>query len=155
MHPNDIVAHAITLMHKEGLLARGWQFKINSNKTRLGVCKFRTANMTHDGRIEVSRFVTDEAVIKNTIAHEVAHAVVGTPYHDDVWRSKAMELGCDGKRCGVIVAPHLYETICPVHGVIGRRHRMPKGVKQGRVFSCNKCAPNRFDPRYLVSFVRV
>lgn len=37
--------------------------------------------------------------IRNTALHEIAHALTPGHHHDDVWRQKALEIGCDGKRC--------------------------------------------------------
>ncbi len=38
--------------------------------------------------------------VKDTILHEIAHALVGKAHHhDDVWRAKALEIGCSGRRC--------------------------------------------------------
>lgn len=50
---------------------------------------------------------TDKASIKDTILHEIAHALVGSRkgangkwlIHDKVWKDKALEIGCNGKRC--------------------------------------------------------
>ena len=36
--------------------------------------------------------------VKNTLLHEIAHALVGPGHrHNRVWRQKAREIGCDAK----------------------------------------------------------
>ena len=44
----------------------------------------------------------DEAVKRNTVLHEIAHAIQherqGYSEHDAAWRAICAEIGCDGKR---------------------------------------------------------
>lgn len=136
-----LVAYARTLLRENGLVH--WTFKFNSNKRLRGVCKYGPR------RIEISRHLVTlgEAEARNTIAHEVAHAVVGVIHgHNHVWRRKAIALGCDGQRCGksMNVEPKWIGT-CPV-GHTMKRHRRPS-----RRVSCVRCSP-RFDELYLFIF---
>ena len=42
----------------------------------------------------------------NTVRHEVAHVIVGGEHgHNNVWRSVALELGCDGERYHELSVP--------------------------------------------------
>ena len=42
--------------------------------------------------------------IKNTILHEIAHALVGPKHgHNEIWKQKALEIGCDAERCHYVV----------------------------------------------------
>jgi len=42
-----------------------------------------------------------EDMLTNTILHELAHAIVGVGHgHGHVWKRKAIEIGCNGKRLG-------------------------------------------------------
>ena len=36
--------------------------------------------------------------IKNTVLHEIAHALTPGHNHDHVWQAKAVSIGCDGER---------------------------------------------------------
>ena len=81
-----------------GLKQRGWEFKFNKRLTSFGVCK-------HNKKIiELSMPLTEasnHAKVTDTILHEIAHALVGSEHnHDEIWRRKALEIGCDGERCG-------------------------------------------------------
>lgn len=51
---------------------------------------------------------------KNTILHEIAHALVGPGYgHNDVWRTKAIEIGCDNTEpcSNLAIPPHVIDAI--------------------------------------------
>ena len=45
---------------------------------------------------------SDEATIRDTILHEIAHALTPGQHHNDVWRRKATAIGCTGQRCAKI-----------------------------------------------------
>jgi len=90
---------ALTLMARHGL--SGWLFEFNKNLRRVGVCFHPSKN--RPGRIELSiHFVklnTDEE-IRDTILHEIAHALVGHDHgHDEVWKAKCREIGARPERC--------------------------------------------------------
>ena len=75
-----------------------WKVVINTNKKRLGVCKYRTRVIG----ISIFHALTSKrSEVLDTLLHEIAHAVVGWNHgHNEVWRSKAIALGCNGNRCG-------------------------------------------------------
>jgi predicted SprT family Zn-dependent metalloprotease len=37
--------------------------------------------------------------VNNTILHEIAHALTPKQHHNNIWKRKAIEIGCNGKRC--------------------------------------------------------
>ena len=80
-----------------------YSFKFNNNLSRAGVCKFYTKEL--GGIIEISRVYlnnkkTTKTMVKNTILHEIAHAICGPEaMHNKFWRETALSIGCDGKRC--------------------------------------------------------
>ena len=67
---------------------------------QFGHCRYRNGRVEH---IAVSRPLTlanDWTVVRNTVLHELAHALVGPGHHHDyVWKRKARELGCSDERC--------------------------------------------------------
>lgn len=122
----------------------GWGVTTNRRKRAFGVC-----NYTYR-RIELSEFLiphmTDEA-IKDTIIHEIAHALTRGHNHDHVWRRKCIELGGDGRRVGgdekykggaetrkELDKTAKYTFTCPVCGDSHGRNRRSK-----RSSSCGKC----------------
>lgn len=98
------------LFETYGLNEKGWKFYFNDNRSRLGVCK------EYEKTIELSIFHCEQNpfdAIRNTIIHEIAHAVVGCHHmHNDVWRKKAIEMGCTGERCGFMRAPKKFVGHC-------------------------------------------
>jgi len=140
---------ATQLMDKHGLLTNGWYFHFDSAKRRFGCCHYGHK------RISLSRELVelnDEARVKNTILHEIAHALVGRGHgHNHVWRAKAIEIGCDGNRCytsETTKTPEAnYQAICPKCGHTHKRHRKPN-----RETSCGKCS-RVFDRERMLVFV--
>ena len=74
-----------------------WRLKLDHARRRAGQCDY--SNKT----ISLSRHYVryaEQAHIKDTILHEIAHALVGPHHgHDAVWRQKAREIGCTATRC--------------------------------------------------------
>lgn len=86
------------LMEQHGLLVKGWKFEWSNKKRSYGTCNYGLRTISLSTYLTIA--CTKEQVI-NTILHEIAHALVGSGHnHDDVWRRKAIEIGCDGQRCG-------------------------------------------------------
>jgi predicted SprT family Zn-dependent metalloprotease len=75
----------------------GWRFAFDHAKLRAGACHFgrRTISVALGYAQEA-----DDGEIRDTLLHEIAHALVGRQHHHDaVWQAKARELGCSAKRC--------------------------------------------------------
>ncbi len=131
---------ALSLMAEHGL--EGWEFGWDRARSRYGRCNFATRKIT------LSAYLTPHcqpSEIRNTILHEIAHALVGRSHgHDEVWRKKALSIGCDAKRCGP-PSPISYAFVgtCPCCGQKFYRHRRSRA-------SCLKCDPKGFNPRFLI-----
>ncbi len=133
---------ALELMIKHNLF--NWDFAYHNKKSSFGTCNYTRKT------IYLSAQTTpymDELAVKNTILHEIAHAIVGVEHgHDWVWRKKAIEIGCDGKTA------HNYESViqnmrykyiahCPKcnkeYGINRRKKRRSSCNCQGRFFNVN------------------
>lgn len=140
--------HARALMRMHGLY--GWNFKWDGAKRRYGMCTHNTHTISMS-RPLVSQMT--ELEVENIMLHEIAHALVGPGHgHNEVWRRKALSIGCDGKRCGTSEAAAIpnWRGICPNgHDGITRFRRPAKG----RAVSCAVCNPGSFDKRYVVKWV--
>jgi predicted SprT family Zn-dependent metalloprotease len=121
------------LLDKHGL--PHWTVGFNNRKTMLGRCLF------HRKLIELSRpYVdhNDEESIRDTILHEIAHALVGPEHgHNPVWMSKALEIGATPTRCCKdSKIPGRWQARCCNCGRTHHKHRAPK---RGRSYHC-KCS---------------
>ena len=84
---------AASLLDEHGLT--DWSFDIDRATSRLGACHhFQRAILLSNSHC----IKTNAENIRDGILHEIAHALVGPRhYHDQVWRSKALEIGCSAR----------------------------------------------------------
>ncbi len=139
---------ALNLMTKHNLLQNGWRFEFDNAKRRFGCCHHRTKVISLSRELVK---LNNEPRVQNTILHEIAHALVGVGHgHDSVWKRKALEIGCDGKRCytteNTNIVKGKYQATCPKCGYVHNKHRKPKRQK-----SCGNCS-NVFDRERLLDF---
>jgi len=64
---------------------------------RAGQCFSRTKKLIQLQPTYVE--LNEESSVRNTILHEIAHALTPNHNHNKFWKRKAIEIGCDGKRC--------------------------------------------------------
>jgi predicted SprT family Zn-dependent metalloprotease len=126
---------ALELMGQHGL--SDWKFDWHNRKRALGTC-----NQTKKTIFLSKTFVPELEIsqVKNTILHEIAHAIVGVRQgHNHIWKRKAIEIGCTGDRCSKvkvnIKAKYSAECNCGASHVA---HRRPKRdawcICKGRAF---------------------
>ena len=115
----EIATMARELMDFHGL--QDWIFKFNRSKyKKYGNCCYslKTINITSFYSFREASY---DSLIKDTILHEIAHALVGRGHeHDSIWKAKCIEIGCIPNRfCESLNIPRKYLCICPIHGQIG------------------------------------
>ena len=107
---------AESLMAHHGLTETGWTFKMDRATARLGFCQYGPKIISM-GAVYVES--ADEAAVRDTVLHEIAHALAGafvlTPTgaivrnrqghatkigHGWQWKIQAREIGCSGQRGG-------------------------------------------------------
>lgn len=98
------------LIHRHGLA--GWSFQFNDASRQAGRCAYDIQV------ISLSRLfclVAPADEVRDTILHEIAHALVGPEHHhDSIWNATARSIGCTGDRChDVDFAPPRYIVSCP------------------------------------------
>lgn len=128
---------AAQLMDEHGL--QGWRVKLDHARRRAGQCDFSAKT------ISLSRHYVRHAEashIRDTILHEIAHALVGHRHgHDAVWRQKAREIGCTATRCHTLSFSNArWMMRCPNGCFEVERHRRKAGLV------CGKC---RTDVEYV------
>lgn len=153
MKLNEASTLARNLMDAHGL--HDWSLVFDRARTRFGLCVYGPK------RIQLSRHLVklnDEAQVRDTILHEIAHALVPRGAgHGPVWRRKAREIGCDAKRCydtkEVVTPPGKYTATCPnCARVIKRFKRRRKRRRVACGECCRKHNGGRFDKQYLLVF---
>lgn len=128
---------AAKLMDEQGLTDYGWRFELSTTKHRVGEC-----NHTKK-RIRYSIHCVKETPIeeiKDTILHEIAHALVGPGHgHNRVWQAIAIAVGARPERCTEMAettAKPNYVLKCPNCGNKWQRYRLKKALHSARCPDC-------------------
>lgn len=116
-----------------------WQFKLSNHKVLVGQCKHRN-KVIHFSLYYLERSTWEE--VKDTILHEIAHALVGLGHgHDYVWESKCIEIGAKPERLAgedaKTNAKPNYVIKCPSCGWKLYRYRMRKRNFGSRCPECD------------------
>lgn len=116
MEINEARTLAIVLMTKHGLMKHGYKFQWDNRSSRFGAHSGPKRIIFLSKRLT---FLNDEEEVKDTILHEIAHALDyirnGFCYryapssslhcrgkrlvHDEVWKDICREIGCKPHRC--------------------------------------------------------
>ena len=136
------------LMVKHGIAVQGWRFQFDNARRRFGCCMYRSK------RITLSKYLTqlnDENTVRNTILHEIAHALTPRHHQDWVWKAKAREIGCTGDRCysskSVATPESRYIAICSGCNHVHKKHRATRSSS-----SCGFCSGGRYNPTYKLEY---
>ena len=76
---------------------KGWNYLISKQLTSSGANCNYTKKLIKISHKYIHRATKKE--IKNTILHEIAHALTPKQHHNKVWKKMAISIGCNGKRC--------------------------------------------------------
>lgn len=139
----EVITLGNQLMREHGLTQRGWIFELDDAKRRFGLCSYR--NRT----ISISRSLAslnDELKVKDTILHEIAHALVGGGHgHNDIWKKKCVEIGAKPERCyssNETCTPKLrYYAICEPCGAVHQRTKRADHLLGKVACKCQKNIP--------------
>ena len=136
MELSDVQLLADRLLNEHELFEKGWSFSFDRAKRRAGSCKFSKKEIT---LAKAYAKQVDFKEIKNTILHEIAHALVGPKHgHNEIWKQKALEIGCDAERCHYVVfSKPRYKLTCTNRCFEVARYRASKKILQSRI--CSKC----------------
>ncbi len=144
MDLNDAAAMGGRLLDEHGL--HDWRLVFDRAKRRAGVCRWARKEI---GLSAPLTSVHPEAEVRDTVLHEIAHALVGPKHgHDAVWRATAKRIGCTGQRCSSQDAPSIDGDWV---GLCDAGHRITRHRRPERPTACRQCAP-RFDPAHLFSW---
>jgi hypothetical protein len=132
-------------MKKHNLIQSGWTFQYITSNRCFGICKYGSKEICLSKPLTE---INNWEKVKDTILHEIAHALTPRQNHNHVWVAKAIEIGCNGKRCygEEVKTPESKVLLCcPKCDRQSNVWRMPKRVK-----SCGKCSPS-FTPHLIMT----
>lgn len=131
---------AETLLEQHRLT--GWRVVIDGAKTRAGVCRFSSREIGLSGPLTA---LHSSAEVRDTILHEIAHALVGPHHqHDAVWRAQAASIGCSTRAC---LPPDAPRVAAPWVGTCPAGHRVQRHRRPERQSSCRQCS-RHYDPAH-------
>jgi predicted SprT family Zn-dependent metalloprotease len=117
------------LMDEYGLT--GWTFAWDSCTNSFGKCRYDSRTITLSWKLTARRLMHGEDVdVLDTIAHEIAHALVGAAAgHGPEWRAMALDLGVDKDKVACYGqyrerAANLFRARCSCGAVFLRRRRI-------------------------------
>lgn len=145
MDPADAFAMAEHLLERHGL--HDWHVEFDNAKRRAGICRPATKTLGLSAPVTA---VHSEVEVRDTILHEIAHALVGARHgHDATWRAKARKIGCTGERCVPADAP---SVPAPWLGTCAQGHTIDRFKRPVRVVACARCAQDGFDVRHTFTW---
>lgn len=99
----QVEKHAAELLARHlntGAPATWWRFRFETATARAGICRYKTRTIALSVSYVLRAPWSD---IRDTLLHEIAHAIVGpTHAHDAVWQTAARRIGCTAKRCSTV-----------------------------------------------------
>ena len=144
---------ALELMELHGVTDDGWDFRWSHGKKQLGCAQIRKRKRSF-GRVEEEKTIklsrhlvalNDEDEVKDTILHEIAHAIAGIEHgHNEVWKTVCLQIGAKPQRLAgrdVKVVEPPYVIMCGnCDEVLAKRHRRIRKERLARSY-CQRCGP--------------
>jgi predicted SprT family Zn-dependent metalloprotease len=127
---------AVTLMRQYGL--HDWTFRFDHARRRFGSCRYKARVITLSRHLT---FLNPQEQVRDTILHEIAHALTPGDGHGGRWKRTCREIGATPTRCYTdqeVVSPPRraarYEIGCRRCGWWHDRHRRTR-----RKLVCRTC----------------
>ena len=125
-------------MRQHGLFDAGWRFRFDHARRRFGCCRYGSKVITLSRPLTL---LNGEPEVRDTLLHEIAHALCPDEGHGPRWQEKCREIGARPRRCydDQSVAspprrPARYEWGCRACDWWVQRRRRTRGT-----FVCAKC----------------
>jgi predicted SprT family Zn-dependent metalloprotease len=151
-------------MNEHGL--GGWALQFTNRKGVVGTCVYGTTTIN----LSVPYIRLNEwTALRQTVLHEIAHALVGPGHHhDNVWKLKMIQLGARVETCAsaqhyVMPKGKYVVARCNHCGYEVRRDRRapltkPRKLRSGTVLpprkvACSECCKRYNGGRYTEKFV--
>jgi predicted SprT family Zn-dependent metalloprotease len=137
------LADSLMLEHLED---RQWSFGFDNGRRRAGLCSYS------DKKITVSKYLSlvhDIDDVKQTILHEIAHALSGPKAgHGKKWLATAKKIGY---RNETYTGEEIAEAYAPYQGLCPNGHKHYRYQKPKRLYSCNLCGSG-FNQKYMIDW---
>ena len=126
----------------------------NRYRTRFGCCNCRTQTITLSTKLVE---LNDESKVRDTILHEIAHALTKGHGHDEVWRMTAKKLGCNGERTYKtsdvrIPKRRSYVYECPNCGKRTTKYKRVSNLACGKC--CREFNGGKYSDKYRIKLVK-
>ena len=125
----------LSQFQEQGVLNSGWHVEFDLAPKRAGQCLYK------EQRIQLSVghcLKADPAEVRNTVLHEVAHALAGPGHHhDEYWKKIAREIGCTAERCTTV--KHSAGRWIGRCGCGGRTYERQRLTARTRHSICTRC----------------
>lgn len=134
MNTSYAASLARDLMNQHGLT--DWTFQWDRAKQRAGACFYRRKMITLSIHYVTKNELDD---VKDTILHEIAHALTPGDHHGFLWQAACRRIGAKPQRCcgnHVAMPEGRYKATCNTCGMTFSKHRKLK-----KKHYCRKCGP--------------
>jgi predicted SprT family Zn-dependent metalloprotease len=143
---------AVSLMNRHGLLDKGWCFEFDNAVKRFGVCRFRRKTIGLSAKLTT---LNNEEKVKDTILHEIAHAIAGYDAgHGIEWKRVCERIGAKPERCYNVAETNVvelkYYAKC---GACGKEHQKARLVNKLARRSCKCQVGKDWADRVLLNFI--
>ncbi len=125
-------------MDRHGLLSAGWAFGFDRARRRFGCCNLTLRHITISAPLTL---LNDVDEVRDTILHEIAHALTENAGHGPQWKAMCVKIGAKPERCyrdAEVISPPRAEAPYRI-GCVQCGWWAPRRRRSDRKLLCAKC----------------